>query len=133
MEKTLQILFRWAVNLILAAAFLLAAAVWLPKAFHMKAYVVMRSSMEPAIKAGSVIYVKPYEKNEAICPGDIISFQAGDVMVTHRVVSADLEGQSVTTKGDANQLQDSAPVPFSNIYGKVRFHIPALGYLLLRQ
>lgn len=132
MKKTLSVMFRWSVNLFLAAALLLAAAVWLPGVFQMKAYVVKSGSMEPTIKAGSVIYVKPYGKEESICSGDMVSFQAGGVMVTHRVVSVDQERQVVMTKGDANQKQDPAPVPMNAIYGKVRFCIPGLGYLLLR-
>ena len=44
--EMLKTVFRWFTNLVLAAALLLAAAVWLPQAFHMKAYVVMSSSMD---------------------------------------------------------------------------------------
>ena len=125
-------LLRWLINLFLAAALVLAAAAWLPKAFHMEAYVVKSSSMEPAIKAGSVIYVSQYREDETISPGDIVSFQTGDAKVTHRVVAVDTEQGSVITKGDANKTRDSQPVTFDAIEGKVRFHIPVIGYLLLR-
>ena len=128
----MQYLIRWSINLALAAALLLAAAVWLPGLFHMKAYVVKSSSMEPAIKAGSVIYVSQYREEETISPGDIVSFQTGDAKVTHRVVAVDTEQGSVITKGDANKTRDSQPVTFDAIEGKVRFHIPVIGYLLLR-
>jgi len=132
MKKAFQYLFRWFINFVLAAAVFLAAAVWLPGLFHMKAYVVKSSSMEPAIMAGSVIYVSPYGEDEPVLPGDIVSFQAGDAKVTHRVVTVDQEHGIVTTKGDANQVCDSNPTAFDAIEGKVRFHIPAIGYLLLR-
>ncbi len=132
MKKAMQYLIRWSINLALAAALLLAAAVWLPGLFHMKAYVVKSSSMEPAIKAGSVIYVSQYREEETISPGDIVSFQTGDAKVTHRVVAVDTEQGSVITKGDANKTRDSQPVTFDAIEGKVRFHIPVIGYLLLR-
>ncbi len=125
-------LLRWLINLFLAAALLLAAAAWLPKAFHMEAYVVKSSSMEPAIKAGSVIYVSPYKKEEPIHQGDIISFRTGETLVTHRILSVDQASGTAITKGDANQVHDPAPVPFDDILGKVRFHIPGIGYLLLR-
>ena len=52
MKKALPSLGRWLVNLFLVLALLLAAAVWLPEAFHMRAYVVKSSSMEPAIRVG---------------------------------------------------------------------------------
>ena len=115
-------LLRWLINLFLAAALVLAAAAWLPKAFH----------MEPAIKAGSVIYVSPYKKEEPIHQGDIISFRTGETLVTHRILSVDQASGTAITKGDANQVHDPAPVPFDDILGKVRFHIPGIGYLLLR-
>lgn len=132
MKKVLQYLIRWIINLALAAALFLSAAVWLPGLFHMKAYVVKSSSMEPAIMAGSVIYVRPYGEEESISPGDIVSFRTGDAKVTHRVVAVDSEHGLVTTKGDANPVCDSQPVAFDAIEGRVRFHIPAIGYLLLR-
>lgn len=132
MKKAIQNLSFWLVNLFLATALLLAAAVWLPEVFHMKAYVVKSSSMEPAIKAGSVIYVSQYDPDEPVCPGDIVSFQAGNVMVTHRVVSVDLENNTIVTKGDANAVCDAMPVSQKELYGKVRFQIPWIGYLLLR-
>lgn len=132
MKKAFQYLFRWFINLTLAAVLLLATAIWFPGLFHMKAYVVKSSSMEPSIMAGSVIYVSQYREGESVSPGDIVSFQAGDVKVTHRIVSVDSEHGLVTTKGDANQVCDSAPTTFDAIEGKVRFHIPAIGYLLLR-
>ena len=132
MKKAFQYLIRWSINLALIAALLLAAAVWLPGLFHMKAYVVKSSSMEPTIRPGSVIYVSPYREEETVSPGDIVSFQTGDAKVTHRVAAVDLEHGIVTTKGDANQVCDSQPITFDAIEGKVRFHIPAIGYLLLR-
>ena len=132
MKKAFQYLIRWSINLVFGAALLLAAAIWLPGLFHMKAYVVKSSSMEPAIKAGSVIYVSQYREGETISPGDIVSFQTGDAKVTHRVVAVDTEQGSVITKGDANKTRDSQPVTFDAIEGKVRFHIPVIGYLLLR-
>ena len=132
MKKAIPIISRWLINLIFVAALLLAAAVWLPKAFHFKAYVVKSSSMEPAIKAGSIIYISQYKEDELIFPGDIVSFQTGDVMVTHRIVSVNMEEGTAFTKGDANQVRDPAPLLLNAIQGKVRFHIPLLGYLLLR-
>lgn len=130
--NVLKTVFRWFTNLALAAALLLAAAVWLPQAFHMKAYVVASSSMEPAISAGSVVYVSQYKADESVQTGDIVSFSAGGAMVTHRVVSVDREYGLVITRGDANQVCDSAPLALDAIEGKVRFHIPGIGYLLLR-
>lgn len=132
MKKRLTYLSRWMVNGFLAAAVLLAAVVWLPGMFHRKAFVVKSSSMEPAIKAGSVIYVRAYQEDEEVLPGDIVSFFTGEVMVIHRIVSVDQEEKTAVTKGDANQVCDPGKLPLDAIQGKVEFHLPLLGYLLLK-
>jgi len=129
MDK-LKTLFHWFTNLFLAAALLLAAAVWLPPFFHMKAYVVASSSMEPAITAGSVVYVSQYREDESISTGDIVSFQAGDAMVTHRIVSVDREHGMAVTKGDANRTEDLTPTPYGSLIGKEVFHLPYAGGLM---
>ncbi|MCI9595047.1 MAG: signal peptidase I [Lachnospiraceae bacterium] len=132
MKSGLPDVSRWLVNVFFAAAVLLAVVVWLPEAFCMKAYVVKSSSMEPTIKAGSVIYVRAYQEDEQVSPGDIISFTTGEVMVTHRVVSVNQEEKTAVTKGDANQVCDPKSLPLDAIQGKVEFHLPLLGYLLLK-
>lgn len=133
MDQRLQKGLRWGANLVLAAAVLAAMAVWLPGAFHMKAYVVTSSSMEPTIRPGSVIYVAPYRDLEEIRVGDIVSFETGGVLVTHRIVALDQEKNQAVTKGDGNRAADAAPLPLERILGKVRFQIPGIGYLLLRE
>ena len=133
MKKALPSLGRWLVNLFLVLALLLAAAVWLPEAFHMRAYVVKSSSMEPAIRVGSIIYLRPYREDEPVCPGDIVSFPAGGAMVTHRIVSVNQEEKTAVSYGYANKLCDPDTVPLSAIEGKVEFHLPLVGYLLLRK
>ena len=88
--------------------------------------------MEPTIAVGSVIYVSQYKPEELVSPGDIVCFQTGEAMVTHRIVSVDLEKGTAITKGDGNQVSDPKPLLLEEIQGKVRFHIPGIGYLLLR-
>ena len=133
MKQSMQSLSCWLTNLLLATAVFLAAAAWLPGFLHMKACVVESSSMEPVIKAGSVIYVSQYGQDEQICPGDIVSFPAGGAMVTHRIVSVNQEEKTAVTKGDANKVCDPETLPLSAIEGKVEFHLPLVGYLLLRK
>ena len=48
---------------------------------------------------------------------------------THRVVRIDKENQLFYTKGDANKIEDGAPVHFKNLIGKPIFKIPILGYV----
>ena len=51
------------------------------------------------------------------------------MVATHRVVSVDAENQHFYTKGDANEIADSAPVHFNNVLGVPHFAIPKLGYV----
>ena len=68
-------------------------------------------------------------KVEDIKVGDIIIFQLDETTVTHRVVSIN-DDNTFTTKGDANQTEDLAPVKFENYKGKTMFSIPYLGYIV---
>jgi len=69
---------------------------------------------------------------ENITYGDPISFvlNGQGATVTHRVVDVDREERSFTTRGDANEVDDGAPVLYENVLGIVRFHIPVVGYAL---
>ena len=63
---------------------------------------------------------------------DIVVFYDGrnDIPVTHRVVEHQTEDSQLITKGDANESNDIAPIPYQNIIGKVVLHLPVLGRLL---
>ena len=76
---------------------------------------------------------RSYREDEPVCPGDIVSFPAGGAMVTHRIVSVNQEEKTAVTKGDANKVCDPETLPLSAIEGKVEFHLPLVGYLLLRK
>ncbi len=79
---------------------------------------VLTGSMYPEIKAGESIIIKKCKKYKT---GDIITYITKDSeIVTHRIVSE--EDGLYYTKGDANNVEDSEPILFSQIYGKVIFH-----------
>ena len=89
--------------------------------------------MEPAYHVGSLVYVKETEVEE-LEVGDVITFRlGGSALGTHRIVDiVEEEGErEFITKGDANDIEDGAPVRESNIVGKVRFSIPYMGYLIV--
>lgn len=94
--------------------------------FHL--FSVESGSMTPAYPVDSLIIVKEVEP-ESIQPGDVITFMAGanEIAVTHRVVSTDPVKRTFTTRGDANGVDDAAPVLWKNTVGKVVFGIPLLG------
>ena len=103
----------------------------IPTAFSGSLAIVRSSSMEPAMRAGSLAMMLPIEA-EDVKVGDIIAFEPPwdpDVIVSHRVIGVRYDEQiSFDTKGDATE--DSAPyyVPARNVHGTVIFSIPYLGY-----
>ena len=102
-----------------------------PRAFGITCYTVLTGSMEPAVPVGSVVYAKPTEPAQ-LEAGDVIVFYDGrnEIPVTHRVVENQSSDGQVITKGDANSSVDIAPIPYSNIIGKVVLHLSVLGRLI---
>ncbi len=97
-----------------------------------KLYIVMSGSMEPALKVGSIVGVKPLAPEE-VRPGDIVTFRSehNSSVTTHRVnrVEADENGLLFYTKGDANEVEDPSPVEPRHLIGKVVLTVPYVGYL----
>jgi signal peptidase I len=85
-------------------------------------------SMSPALRPGDLVIVR---KNARPLEGSIVLVRAaGHGAVLHRVVGIGLDG-SVTTKGDANPIDDSEKVRRTDIAGVVVRVLPA-GTLLVR-
>lgn len=89
---------------------------------------VMSGSMEPGIKTGSVAVIsKKITDFKDIGKGDVITFEIGNSLVTHRVVEITEDG--IITKGDANNSEDSWIVTEDIFYGKQLFSVPIIGYI----
>lgn len=113
---------------------LLMIASRLPISGNYSIFVVRSGSMEPTIKEGSVVVVKPEEDYRI---GDIITFHAGfrgpngeRVPVTHRIHDIRIErGNPVfITKGDANEEVDQREILRRDVIGKTIFWVPYVGY-----
>ena len=117
-------------TIILIVLIALVATMVLPRVFGIKPLVVLSGSMEPKFHVGSLLYVEKASPDD-VEVGDAITFYLGDsdTVVTHRIVVKDQTNQTFTTKGDANEENDGAPVPYSNLIGKAIFSIPYLGFL----
>lgn len=91
---------------------------------------VVSGSMEPTYSVGDLIYVKTVDP-DSVKVGEPITFVLNEdlVVATHRVVAVDRENREFTTKGDANETNDAAPVHFNNLIGVPVFAIPLLGYV----
>lgn len=110
-------------------SFLLVVSI-LPITGNYKFLVVQSGSMEPAIKMGSVVIVKPADDYQI---NDVITFvnpKKRQELISHRIV--DLEVSEGTTsyivKGDANEDPDARKVARNEIVGKILLNIPYLGY-----
>ncbi len=88
-------------------------------------YSIKSGSMEPTIPKGSLVYV---DTNDTIPEvGEVVSFYAGESVVSHRAIAIDEEQQKVTTRGDANENPDISPIKYSDIIGICRYSVPKLG------
>ena len=112
--------------LFLTVFFATVAVLLLPGVFGIRSYYVVSGSMEPQIPTGSMIYVKDCDPAD-LKEGDIIAFSLGNSVVTHRVTENDPSLQELTTKGDANPLEDMRKVPYEDVIGIYTFHLPYMG------
>ena len=85
--------------------------------------------MEPEIPVGSVIYVARAVPEE-IKENEIIAFESGNSVITHRVVENHLVEGEFITKGDANAENDMNPVGYNELIGRVCLHYPVVGAFL---
>ena len=116
-------------TIILILLLALAALLFVPRFLGYQEYAVLSGSMVPTIPVGALVYDKEADTS-ALEVGDVVTYQlSGDTLVTHRVIAMDEAAQTVTTQGDANNVEDGAPVPYSNIVGVYAFHVPYLGFL----
>ncbi|MBY0148717.1 signal peptidase I SipW [Neobacillus niacini] len=106
------------------------------KVFGYEIMTVLSGSMEPSIKTGSIIAVKPVPAASELKKGDVITFKASDnpnTLITHRIVEVERVNESVQfiTKGDNNDTKDTAHVNSQNIVGAYSgFTLPFIGKLL---
>lgn len=98
--------------------------------------IVLTDSMYPEIESGDLIICQTL-KGEEVKVGDIIAFfdpaGNGTTVVTHRVTEIVSDGGNISfrTKGDANNVEDSALVPSENLVGAYRSRIPNAGNIAL--
>jgi len=98
--------------------------------------IVLTDSMYPQIQSGDLIICRTAEP-EDIAVGDVIAFfdpaGNGTTVVTHRVAAVTEEDGALAwqTKGDANNVEDSALVPAENLVGVYRSRVPGVGKAIL--
>ena len=118
----------------IACVGLLLVTTLLPIPGNFKVKVVKSGSMEPAIRTGGIVVIRPASSYEM---GDIVTFGPDtktQVPTTHRVVAISGEGAAriYTTKGDANDAED-LPISEGDVIGRAVYmgtspvRIPYLG------
>ncbi len=102
-----------------------------PSFLGIKTFSIITGSMEPVIGIDDIVIVKEVNADE-LNNNDIISFKTNDGIITHRIINAKKEGNSLiyTTKGDNNEVTDIERVEFSQIEGKYIGKIPKISWLL---
>ena len=86
---------------------------------------ISSGSMWPELKVGDVVLLKGVDSIDDVKVGDIVAFRHEKGFAIHRI--AGIEGDQITTKGDANTKTDE-PIQIENVIGKV----PTVAGLLVK-
>lgn len=100
----------------------------LPRLGGWQPTVITGRSMEPAIRRGDVIVVRPAPV-AALIPGAVVTFvdpNRPDRLITHRVVAVEPDGR-LRTKGDNNHDADPALVDPATVRGRAVLRVPFAG------
>lgn len=98
----------------------------LPMPFGVGASVVLTGSMEPTLRVNDLVVVKRADEYNV---GDIVVFQQGNQLIIHRIIDKNDEEAKITTKGDANNIDDGQ-IPVSAVKGKYSFRVPFVGLIV---
>lgn len=104
-----------------------------PSMFGIKIFCIVSGSMEPSISVNDLVIIKEVDQNE-INENDIISYNLRGEIITHRIIDIkeDVNNEIYyITQGDANNIEDSTPITYEKIEGKVIATIPQLGRIIL--
>src|SRR5262249_5139981 len=104
--------------------------------FGYSSLAVLSGSMTPTLRVGDVV-VEHHVHPLSIRIGDIVTFRVPEHqerLYTHRVVemSAEGDGVSFVTRGDANTGVERWTIPAAGTLVRVEYRIPYLGYVTNR-
>ncbi|MBR5512985.1 MAG: signal peptidase I [Ruminococcus sp.] len=89
----------------------------------------MSGNAKDHIEVGDLIFISKTDADK-LEVGDIISFMEEKLVITHRITAIETDEQGkrlFTTKGDANNVEDSFPVPEEQVLGIYRFRLAGVG------
>lgn len=93
----------------------------MPMPFGYGMSVVLSGSMEDRLSVDDLVIIKATDDYKV---NDIVLYQDGDSLVIHRII--EIDGDTVTTKGDANNVADE-PINKSQIKGVLVYDIAEIG------
>ena len=93
----------------------------MPMPFGYGMSVVLSGSMESRLSVDDLVIIKATDNYKV---NDIVLFQDGNSFVIHRII--EIDGDTVTTKGDANNTADE-PINKSQIKGVLVYDITGFG------
>ncbi len=129
--KIIYFIFYSFFILVLLAIASLFVVPLLPIDNNIQIKIVESGSMEPNIKTGSLVVIRPLDSYKK---GDVITFNSvsADVPTTHRILEVRGDGQEkfFMTKGDANEDPDSVEASLRSVIGKVVLSVPYIGFIL---
>src|SRR3989344_8712061 len=123
-SKILKVVYGVFIALVVVVAFIFIIPL-LPISGNYNIKVVLSGSMEPEIKTGAIVVVKPTATYEV---GDVINFNGNfklngkELSITHRIIEKKVDevtgAISYITKGDANEDTDFETVTSRQVLGK---------------
>lgn len=93
----------------------------MPMPFGYGMSVVLSGSMEDRLSVDDLVIIKAADNYNV---NDIVLYQDGNSLIIHRII--EIDGDTVTTKGDANNVADE-PINKSQIKGVLVYDIAKLG------
>ena len=93
----------------------------IPMPFGYGMSVVLSGSMESRLSVDDLVIIKATDNYKV---NDIVLFQDGNSLVIHRII--EIDGDTVITKGDANNVADE-PIQKSQIKGVLVYDIAGFG------
>ena len=125
-KSTIAVLCKITGTGVIICTVLLLGILTLPRVLGYQMFNVISGSMEPEISVGSLIFVEDADPL-LLKQGDIIAFNRSESVVCHRVIDNNTFSGLLTTKGDANEIEDPETVNYDDFIGLVKNHIPYLG------
>lgn len=89
----------------------------------------MSGTQDGHIETGDLIFVGSVSADE-LEVGDVIAYMSGGSAVTHRITAMDTDEEGAlqfTTKGDANNAEDTDPVTETQLVGRYLGRLPKVG------